>query len=72
MGASQNCVPEPFLAGIDITNTFTSPIEFRVTLRIPVPIFFRKIALSISNIASVKHMLCDEKMHVSYRTAIKL
>jgi hypothetical protein len=46
--ASQNGIPEPFFPGIDIINTSPSPIKFWVTLYIPKPIFFRKIAVGVS------------------------
>jgi hypothetical protein len=45
--AGSNGVPEPFLPGINITNTYPSPTKFWVTLCVPEHIFVIKISLYI-------------------------
>jgi hypothetical protein len=62
-GASWNGVPEPLFPGISITNTSPSPAKFWVTLYIPEPIFFRKIALLLTFLGgmykSQSSLLCN-------------
>jgi hypothetical protein len=53
--ASQNGAPEPLFPRNNVTNTFSSPTKFWVTLCIPEPIFFRKIALIICIVKNSLH-----------------